>query len=268
MHGRRIGACLFLTLVGCSSGSDERAAELADAGVADAGGDATGTLPDAPAGAAGWKSGFAAEAVGLRCAMSRADMAKAASVTVGDATIFVGYEQASSTNQNPLVARFEGDKQTFCVSHEKEPPDGRALGITWDGGPIAYVVFTVVGGGTALDAAAKSGWLTSYGAGGGSKVTFLGRIDAASGALQTGTFVIAKKKDGKTNSHSPTSAPIRLDDGRIELRGSSAFQPMNPDRSLMTCADYPFDTRYVFRAELDVLDCSSSTNCVGSKPCP
>ena len=39
----------------------------------------------------------------------------------------------------------------YCEHHESEAPDGRAVGITRDGGAVAYVVYTIVGGGSALD---------------------------------------------------------------------------------------------------------------------
>ena len=83
-----------------------------------------------------------------------------------------------------------------------------------------------------------------------------------------GTFVIAKKSDGKTNTHSPTDAVTVRDDGGLELRGSSAFVPMNPDRSIMECTAYPFDTQYVFAPDLKTLRCSTSTNCTSKSPCP
>lgn len=189
-------------------------------------------------------------------------------MTFGAASIYVGYEQLGQ-NQNPIVVRFDGGAETYCVRNEVESPDGRALGITWDGGPVAYVVYTIVGGGSAFDAKAKGKWLDGYGNGGASsKVSFLGAIDAANGELQFGTFVIAKKADGKTNTHAPTDAITRLADGRLEFRGSSAFQPMNPDKSVMQCTAYPFDTRYIFSADLGTLTCSSSTNCTGTTPCP
>ena len=57
-------------------------------------------------------------------------------------------------------------------------------------------------------------------------------------------------------------------DGGLEFHGDSAFQPMNPDRSIMTCSDYPFHSKYVFSPDLASLTCSSCTNCVSAAPCP
>lgn len=220
--------------------------------------------------AAGWQKAFAEAGVGLTCAMDEAQMkaAGAPSLTFGTSSLYVGFQQ-DGQNQDPVFARFDAGTKRYCEHHETEGPDGRALGVTWDGGATAYVVYTIVGGGSAFDAKAKGRWLDRYGDGGGSsRVSFVGEVDAESGALRHGTFVIAKKKDGKTNTHGPTDAVLRLEDGRIELHGSSAFQPMNPDRSIMQCTDYPFLTRYVFSADLTTLACSSSTNCTSAAPCP
>jgi len=102
----------------------------------------------------------------------------------------------------------------------------------------------------------------------GTKVSFVGEVETDIGALVKGTFVIAKKKDGKTNSHTPADAPIVMASGEIEFLGDSAFQPMNPDKSIMDCTDYPFSSRYVFSRDLKTLTCASSTNCKSAAPCP
>ena len=58
---------------------------------------------------------------------------------------------------------------------------GKAWTITWDGGDVAYVVYTVVGGGTSLEG--KGGWLSSYApgaiSGGGPKVSPGAPLDKA-----------------------------------------------------------------------------------------
>jgi hypothetical protein len=237
---------------------------------ADAGGEGGGTvaLPP-PKSAAGWQKAFAKDGVGISCTMSEADIiAKGApSLTFAGSRVFAGFEQVGN-NQNPVVARFDAGKLRYCERHETAAPDGRALAVTWDGGKVAYVLYTIVGGGSELDQKSKGGWLESYGNGGGAKVTVLGAVDAESGLLSAGTFVIAKKADGKTNTHTPTDAVTVRDDGDLEIRGSSAFLPVNPDRSSMDCTAYPFDTRYVFAPDLKTLRCSTSTNCTPKQPCP
>jgi hypothetical protein len=244
-----------------------------ESGVPDAlAADAASDAPPPPQGALapGWQKSFDAGPPAIDCAMSWEQIAKttAARLTIGGATIVVGWQQVSSTNQDPVVRRFDGAAPTWCVRHEQQTPDGRALGLAWDGGARAYVVFTVVGGGTDLDKAAAGGWLASYGSGGGAKVGVVGAIDAATGALTRASFVIAKLQSGKTNTFSPTDAPIPLASGDVEIDGDSAFQPMQPDRTLQACTGYPFHARYVLAGDLSTARCASSTNCTSAAPCP
>jgi hypothetical protein len=233
-----------------------------------AGGSSTNPMMPSPM-MAGWESAFQEKSAGINCNMSLAEMtgAGAATLKVGEVSLVVGFEQ-DGQNQNPVFARFDGDTPKYCEHHEKEGPDGRAYGVTWNGGKIAYVVYTIVGGGSAFDQKGNGSWLSSYGNGGGSsKVTYLGEVETDFGDLVRGTFSIAKKMDGKTNSHTPLSAPIVRQDGGIEILGSSAFQPMNPDKTIMDCTGYPFYTRYVFSMDFKSLLCSSSTNCTAKQDC-
>jgi hypothetical protein len=245
---------------------DSSATTVSDAAIianADAAPLASGEL------APGWRVAFSATSAGINCNMTAAQMAAAGaqSLTFLESTIYVGFEQ-NGQNQNPVFARFDNGTKRYCEHHETQAPDGRAYGITWNGGASAYVVYTIVGGGSEFDSKSAGTWLSSYGNGGASsKVSYLGRVETEFGLLQKGTFIIAKKADGKTNSHTPISATIVLPDGRLELHGSSAFQPMNPDRTIMQCSGYPFYTKYIFSADLQLLTCSSSTNCLAKQPC-
>lgn len=273
MSGRAL-ALAVAGLCACTDAESTNGDVTTEPGASSASAGDDGSTEDAPPGtgelAPGWQKAFDPEPVGLDCAMSAAEMAAAgaASLTFGEATIYVGFVQVGQ-NQDPVFARFDGGAQTYCEHHETESPDGRAYGLTWDGGPTAYVVSTIVGGGSAFDAKGQGGWLDRYGDGGGSSsVSFIGEVDAALGTLTRGTFVIAKKMDGKTNTHNPADAITVLESGELEFHGESAFQPMNPDRSIMQCSDYPFYSKYVFSADLATLTCSSSTNCVSAVPCP
>jgi hypothetical protein len=229
----------------------------------------TNPLPRSPS-APGWLYAFSKGGVGVNCNYTEAQYksANAPSVTFGGTTIYIGFEQIGQ-NQDPVFARFDNGQKKYCEHHEREPPDGRAVGLAWDGGPKAYVVYSIVGGGSAFDAKGKGQWLDRYGDGGASsKVSFLGEVETAFGTLTKGTFIIAKKKDGKTNTHNAADAPVVRADGRIEFFGDSAFQAMNPDKSIMECTGYPFSTKYVFSPDLKTLECSTSTNCTSKVPCP
>ena len=160
------------------------------------------------------------------------------------------------------------------VSHKlgvSEGPDGRALGVTWDGGDVAYVVYTIVGGGSALESATQGGWIPAYApgaiSGGGPKVSYVGRVDVADGSLMSGTFVIAVKSDNKVNSHSVSGPVTVLKDKNVEFLGSSAHKPIDVDLTAMDCTDYPFESRYVLTPDLTAVVCAQSTNCTSQRPC-
>jgi hypothetical protein len=231
----------------------------------------TGAPPPGPS-ADGWQSDYADGGVGTHCAAAAAEMEAAGvpGVTVGETTIYVGFEQ-DGQNQNPVFARFDGGSQVYCEHHETEGPDGRAVGITWDGGDVAYVVYTIVGGGSSLED--KGGWLSSYApgaiSGGGPKVSYVGQVEVTHGTLQTGTFIIAVKSDTTVNSHSPVGAVTVLQDLTIEFLGESAHKPIDADgASSMDCTDYPFSSRYRLSPDLSSLVCADCTNCTSQQPCP
>ena len=197
-------------------------------------------------------------------------------MTVGKVTLYAGYEQTSGDNQDPVFARFDDGKKVYCVHQEDDGPDGRAVALTWDGQEHAYVVYTVVGGGTDLEG--KGGWLSSYApgaiSGGGKKVSVVAQVSAETGNVEAASFVVAVLGDGKLNSHQPVDeelslAPITvLADGNVQFMGSSGHKPIDADgKSPMDCSDYPFTTKYVLSPNLKELVCAESTNCVSQKPC-
>lgn len=229
---------------------------------------ASGEAPVPGAAQSGWDSAFADTTVA--CGSDQASFEGAASVNVGGTTLYVGHEQVSANNQDPVLARFDDGELVYCNYHEDDGPDGRAVGLTWDGGEFAYVVYTIVGGGSDLEG--KGGWLTSYApgaiSGGGAKVSYVGRVSATSGDLESGTFIISVVSSGEVNSHSPVAAPTVLQDGTVEFLGESAHKPIDADgQSSMNCTDYPFDSRYVLSADLSEVVCAESSNCVSQMPC-
>ncbi len=227
--------------------------------------------PPPGTGADGWESAHVEGGVnGVSCDSPESDFAGAPSVTVGGSTLYAGWRQASGDNQNPIVARFDDGVMVWCSEHETEGPDGRAEAITWDGGDVAYVVYTIVGGGTGLEG--HGGWLSSYApgaiSGGGAKVSVVGRVDASDGSLTSATFVISVLSSGNVNTHRPAGAATVLEDGTVEFLGDSAHKPIDANgRESMDCTDYPFDSRYRFSADLSELVCADSTNCVAERPC-
>ncbi len=258
---------LLLSPMACADAGSEEGDDESSEGSAGEGGEAPPPGPSAE----GWASAFVDGAVGFSCADDEATLISkgAPSIGFGDSVIYVGFEQIGQ-NQNPLFARFDAGAQLYCQRHETEGPDGRAAGLTWDGGDFAYVVYTIVGGGSSLEG--KGGWLPAYApgaiSGGGPKVSVLGKVATSDGALDRASFIIAVKLDNTVNSHSPRGAPTVLEDGNIEFLGASAHKPIDADgKSSMDCSDYPFDSRYVLSPDLDALICASCSNCTSQMPC-
>jgi hypothetical protein len=283
---RIVLACVLVS--GCGSSGDASSG----AGGGDGGGDAgdAGAVADVRADAPGVPTGpgdgafqkaFRDGGVGVTCDMTFDALVKsgAPSITRGKTTLFVGFQQIG-VNQDPVFARFDDGVKVYCERHEKESPDGRAVGLTWDGGPTAWVVYTIVGGGSAFDGLAKGAWIDRYGDGGGSsKVSVIGEVDTQLGTVRRVTFVPAKRQDGtKTNTLVPADAITVLTDGTLEFKGGAAFAPLNPDRTPMCLGstEYPAaldggkGPSYVarFSADLRSVVCASTAGCsVVKQPC-
>ncbi|MFS8068029.1 MAG: hypothetical protein ACMG6S_16870 [Byssovorax sp.] len=245
------------------------------------GGSSGSGVPPGP-GDGNWRKAFSKDGVGVSCEATYAEMTAsgAPSLTSGKTTIFVGFQQYSN-NQDPVFFRFDDEKKVYCEHHEHESPDARALGITWDGGPKAYVVYTVTGGGTAFDSLAKGAWIDRYGDGGGSsKVAVVASVETAFGTVERATFVPAKRESGtKTNTLAPADAITVRTDGALEFTGNSAFAPLNPDKSVMCVpsTEYPAaldgmkGPSYLarFAPDLKTMSCASTAGCsLVTTPCP
>jgi hypothetical protein len=266
---------LAFSLWACGSG--ETSATPAEPG----GPDGVGVgVPTGP-GDGRFRQAFAKDGVGVTCEMTFEQMKASGApfIESGSTTIFVGFQQYGN-NQDPVFFRFDGGKKVYCEHHEMQAPDGRALGITWDGGPTAYVVYTIVGGGTALETAAKAGWLSRYGDGGGSSaVSVIGEVETHFGTLKRATFVTARRDNNtKTNTLRPAGALKVLADGSLEFIGHSAFGPLNPDKSAMCVpmVEYPaaldgaMGPSYLarFAPDLASVRCASTAGCSQVKtPC-
>jgi hypothetical protein len=176
----------------------------------------------------------------------------AARVTFGSRTIYVGTHQVSAISQNPIVASFTNGIADWIVNdYEVGTPDGRAVGVMWDGAYLLYVAMTVDGGGSGIEAHTTNGWQTAYGAGGGPRVTVLLRLNANSGRPMAGTFSIARLANGNTNALIPTN--LDFVNSRVVMFADSAFSPLDVNRALMTqtgSGSSPHRYRVVFDANL------------------
>ncbi|NEQ99402.1 MAG: hypothetical protein F6K30_22305, partial [Cyanothece sp. SIO2G6] len=177
----------------------------------------------------------------------------------GNQTIFIGTRQVTSNNQNPFAISFVDDTIAWYVSdYETGGPDGRGIGLVWDGGDDFYAAFSVDGGGSGLETLASNGWMRSYGSGGGPKVTVLARLDAATGLQDAGlngqgTFVSSVLSNGRTNSFVPTELGLDAS-GDVILNANSWFAPRGINRQAMAEVDSssgsPFEYSIVFDADL------------------
>ncbi|MBI5532051.1 MAG: hypothetical protein HY898_05000 [Deltaproteobacteria bacterium] len=266
MRRHTVVLSLALTLVAFPACSDETGSPPTSVAPTDGGGNADAgdppypyePSPANPAFQHAWGSST------LECSMTVSEMSKATTVVVGTSSIHVGWAQVSGNNQDPFIARVDHGAVAWCVAAEAQGPDGRAYGLAWDGGQTLYAVYTVVGGGTALDG--KGGWLDSYGSagsGGNKTVSVVARHDPSNGSLIATTFVASQLESAmKVNSLSPR-AMVVLADGSVEFLGNPAFSPLNPDKTRM-CAggsEYPNGYRIRFSADLKQALCADTTAC-------
>ncbi|MFO7563107.1 MAG: hypothetical protein R6X02_10730 [Enhygromyxa sp.] len=258
-----------LLLAACNDdGSSNDAAETGDAGdTGDTGGD------QLPGPAEGWESSFVADGVAFRCSASEDEIiaAGAPSLSFADTTLYVGAEQNNQGQQDAIIARFDGGVMAYCVEHESDGPNGIGLGLTWDGGPTAYVVYAIHAAGSGFEK--LGGWLSEYApgpiSGAGAQATVLGRVEVETGALERATFVIAVTEEQKVADHPATAAPRVLADGSVELLGSAEQAPIDADAATaMDCQTPPHSTRYVFSDDLAQLVCASASGCTPQQPCP
>jgi hypothetical protein len=187
----------------------------------------------------------------------------AASITIGTQTIYIGTNQVSSINQNPIIASFDSanpNNNWVATNYERTGADGRGRGLAFINGEL-YGVFTVDGtqGSPSEDfrrAArdAEQSWLRSYGAGGGPKVSVLGRIDPKTGELLDAAYLSAVLSSGKSNSLIVDNITSNSD-GNLVVTARSFFSPRQPDGSPLTrtssTGSSPFVYTAVITPELD-----------------
>ncbi|OAB63033.1 hypothetical protein AY599_00395 [Leptolyngbya valderiana BDU 20041] len=163
-------------------------------------------------------------------------------LTIGTQTLYIGTHQASSINQNPIIASFDSSNPSnnwIRTDYEATGADGRGYGLFWNGSNL-YAVFSTDGtqGTSSQDWRRASGsatqnWLKSYGAGGGAKVSVIGQIDLATGELQSAAYLSALLSSGNSNTLTITDVTTN-GSGNLVVSARSFFNPRNPDGSAMT----------------------------------
>ncbi|WP_199337007.1 hypothetical protein [Oscillatoria sp. FACHB-1407] len=192
------------------------------------------------------------EAIAFNCNESEATIRArgGASVTVGQSTIYIGYQQVSANNKDPRLIRFDAGRRVWCkTNYEVTGDDSTGYGLVWNGGNI-YAVFTATGtqGRPSQDFRrfATNGWLTNYGSGGGAKVAILTRINPANGNIRAATFLSSVLTNGRTNSMQVNSLALRLN-GNLIVGASSWSYPRRANHARMSCnsaSPYPYTIEF------------------------
>ncbi len=98
---------------------------------------------------------------------------KGSVVNNGSTNIYIGYQQVSYNNKNPILIRFDNGVKKWCrTDYETTGDDGSGYGLLWDQGSNLFGVFSSTGSqnnGVDFRRFAIGRWLTSYGSGGQTK---------------------------------------------------------------------------------------------------
>lgn len=176
----------------------------------------------------------------------------AAKITIGSQTIYIGTQQVSSINQNPIIASFDSSKPSnrwTQTNYEITGADGRGYGLFWSGQSL-YAAFTIDGtqGSPSEDfrrasTGATQSWLKNYGSGGGAKVSVVARINPTTGDMTEAAYLSAILSSGKSNTLVVTGFATNSA-GNLVISAQSYFAPRRPDGTAMTQTNTdssPFD---------------------------
>jgi hypothetical protein len=185
-------------------------------------------------------------------------------VTIGQTSIYIGYQQVSSQNKDPRIIRFDNGVKKWCRSdYETTNDDGTGYGLLWDGGNVLYGVFSSTGSQTGFDFRrfATGRWLSSYGSGGGAKVAVIAKINPANGSVDYATFLTAKKSnDGKTNSLVVTG--LSWNGMNLTVKADSWWTPRRANTNSMNCSSSsPYKYTATFTGDLTKVNLASAVNC-------
>jgi hypothetical protein len=206
------------------------------------------TITPPPVTGGGSTGGGAASVVGSTVKFNPGDSEAAiaakggARIKIGTQTIYIGAQQVTSINQNPIIASFDSANPAnnwVKTNYEATGADGRGYGLFWDGSNL-YGVFSVDGtqGTASQDFRRASGgdtqsWLRSYGQGGGAKVAVLGKIDPRTGELVGAAYLSSRLSNGNSNSLAVTGLSVNSK-GNLVVKANSWYAPRRPDGSQMT----------------------------------
>jgi hypothetical protein len=185
-------------------------------------------------------------------------------VVNGNTAFYIGYQQVSSNNKNPVTIRFNSGIKSWCrTDYETTNDDGTGYGLYWNGGDVLYGVYSSTGSQTGSDFRrfATGRWLSSYGSGGGPKVAVIARINPANGQVNYATFLSAKKADnGNTNSLVVRS--LSWNGTNLTVQAKSWWTPRRANTNSMTCTGAsPYIYTAVFTGDLTKVNSASAATC-------
>ncbi len=185
----------------------------------------------------------------------------AARIKIGTQTIYIGTQQVSSINQNPIIRSFDSSNPAnnwTRTNYEVTGADGRGYGLFWDGKNL-YGVFSVDGNqGTAsqdfrrVATNATQSWLRSYGSGGGAKIGVLARINPATGAMTSAVHLSSVLSNGRSNSLAIRNLSVNSA-GNLVVQSNAWWAPRRANGSAMTqtgIGGSPFDYRLELTRDL------------------
>lgn len=195
------------------------------------------------------------------CPIAKAKNTK--EIQLRDGIVKLGTLQVSDKNQDPVVAFYREGKVVFCsADYDTSPVDSRAIAATADKDHL-YVAFSTDGGAKhpkTFTRFTASGWQNGYGTGGGAKVLVILKIRKADGVAIAGTYVTAKKADGKTNS----MALKRLEfaNNSVKLTADSWYSPLKTDKTAYECSGpSPFTYTLQLSADLGTAMSTAAPQC-------
>ncbi len=184
-------------------------------------------------------------------------------IKLNKANIYIGSEQVSSKNQNPIIASFTNGKLNWCKNnYETTRVDGRGYGLLGVSNDSMYAVFSVDGGDSKLTTnfQAKSGWLNSYGKGGGPKAAIIARINPKNGSVLNGTFVRAQLSSGNTNTVTVTK--LSYSKNILTVNALANYRPLKKNKLPMNCVGAsPFKYTLALSSDLKTALNTSAIGC-------
>lgn len=182
---------------------------------------------------------------------------------IASGTIRMGTLQSTPKDQDPVIAYFENGRQVFCnKDYDTTGIDARPVAATADKEHL-YVAFSVNGGSTAANSFArftKGGWIKSYGEGKGAKVIVILKLIKTSGEPVAGTYVIAQKEDGKTNSVALKS--LNFAGGKLSVVADAWNAPLTAGGTPFSCSGKsPFRYYLDLQPDLSTARGATADNC-------